>query len=371
MLSAIVNACKSFFHHIKETVKNFTKPETAVLAASAMSDITRNRKDLVAENAILRQQLIVLNRQVKRPKFTNGDRLRLVLLSPLTQFWSSALHLVQPETILRWHRDLFRRYWKRKFKPKNRKPLIPQETINLIKDMAQKNWLWGAEKTQGELLKLGIKVSKRTIQKYMKKVRKRSGQNWHTFLKNHAHEIWACDFTTVTSLFFKPIYYIFVIMELESRRIVHTAVTLNPTDEWTAQQLREATPWNNQPKYLIRDNDNKFGKKFLGVAKSSGIKELKTPFQAPKANAYCERLIGSLKRECLDHFLIFNQYQLKRIVITFVRYYNEHRTHQGIKQRIPARLNQPRPKLSNQVKDKVIATPILNGLHHSYAYAAC
>jgi transposase InsO family protein len=369
MLSTIVNACKSFFHQIKNAVKKFTKPETTVLTAGAVSDIIRSRKDLVAENAILRQQLIVLNRQVKRPKFTNGDRLRLVLLSRLTQFWDSALHLVQPDTLLRWHRDLFRRYWKRKSRPKNRKPRIPQETIDLIKGMAQKNWLWGAEKIQGELLKLGIKVSKRTIQKYMKKVRKRSSQNWATFLKNHAYEIWACDFTTVTSLFFKPIY-IFVIMELESRRIVHTAVTLNPTDEWTAQQLREATPWDNRPKYLIRDNDNKFSKKFSAVAKSSGIKELKTPFQTPKTNAHCERLIGTMKRECLDHFLIFNQYQLKRIVVAIVEYYNQHRAHQGIKQRIPAKLNQPRLQLSNQVKNKVIATPMLNGLHHSYAYAA-
>jgi transposase InsO family protein len=370
MLSAIVTACKSFFHRIKETIKQFTKPATAVLAVGAASDITRSRKDLVAENAILRQQLIVLNRQVKRPKFTNGDRLRLVLLSRLTQFWDSALHLVQPHTLLRWHRDLFRRYWKRKSRPKNHKPRIPQETIDLIKDMAEKNWLWGAEKIQGELLKLGIKVSKRTIQKYMKKVRKRSSQNWRTFLKNHAHQIWACDFTTATSLFFIPIY-IFVIMELESRPIVHTAVTLKPTDEWTAQQLREATPWDNRPKYLIRDNDNKFSKKFSAVAKSSGIKELKTPFQAPKANAHCERLIGTMKRECLDHFLVFNQYQLKRIIVAFAEYYNQHRAHQGIMQRIPAKLYQPRPQLSNQVKGKVIATPMLNGLHHNYTYAAC
>jgi transposase InsO family protein len=370
MLSAIVTACKSFFHRIKETIKQFTKPATAVLAVGAASDITRSRKDLVAENAILRQQLIVLNRQVKRPKVTNGDRLRLVLLSRLTQFWDSALHLVQPHTLLRWHRDLFRRYWKRKSRPKNHKPRIPQETIDLIKDMAEKNWLWGAEKIQGELLKLGIKVSKRTIQKYMKKVRKRSSQNWRTFLKNHAHQIWACDFTTATSLFFIPIY-IFVIMELESRRIVHTAVTLKPTDEWTAQQLREATPWDNRPKYLIRDNDNKFSKKFSAVAISSGIKELKTPFQAPKANAHCERLIGTMKRECLDHFLVFNQYQLKRIIVAFAEYYNQHRAHQGIMQRIPAKLYQPRPQLSNQVKGKVIATPILNGLHHNYTYAVC
>jgi transposase InsO family protein len=160
-------------------------------------------------------------------------------------------------------------------------------------------------------------------------------------------------------------------MELKSRRIVHTAITLSPTDEWTAQQLREATSWDNQPKYLIRDNDSKFGKKFSAVAKSSGIEELKPPFQAPKANAHCERLIGTMKRECLDHFLILNQYQLKHIVTAFAGYYNQHRPHQGIKQRIPAKLSQPRSQLSNQVKGKVIATPMLNGLHLSYAYATC
>jgi transposase InsO family protein len=272
--------------------------------------MTRSKKDLVAENAILRQQLIVLNRQVKRPKFNDGDRFRLVFLSTLTKYWDKALHLIQPQTLLRWHRDLFRRYWKRISKPKNRKPCIPQETIDLIKEMAQQNGLWGAEKIQGELLKLDIKVSKRTIQKYMKKVRKRSSQTWKSFLKNHAHELWSCDFTVVHTLFFKPIYT-FVVMEHETRKIVHTAVTTNPTDEWTAQQLKEATPWDKRPKYLIRDNDSKFGKKFSAVAESSGIEELRKPFQAPKANALCERLIGSLKRECLDHFLIFNEYQPK------------------------------------------------------------
>lgn len=368
MFSAFWNTCQSFCNRVKETIKKLTKPATVSLATGAVVDMTLSRKDLVAENAILRQQLIVLNRQVKRPKFTGGDRLRLVLLSRLTRFWSNALHLVQPQTLLRWHRNLFCRYWKRKSRPKNCKSRVPQETIDLIKDMAQKNWLWGAEKIQGELLNLGIKVSKRTIQKYMKKVRKRSSQTWTTFLKNHAHEIWACDFTTVTSLFFIPIY-IFVIMELESRRIVHTAVTANPTDEWIAQQLREATPWGNRPKYLIRDNDSKYGKKFSAVTKSSGIKELKTPFQAPKANALCERLIGSLKRECLDYFLILNQQQLKRIVTAYACYYNQQRAHQGINQRIPAQFNQPRPPLSNQVKGRIVATPVLNGLHHSYAYA--
>jgi transposase InsO family protein len=369
MFSAIWNTCKSFFNRVKETIKKLTKPESVSLGAGANTDQTRSRKDLVAENAILRQQLIVLNRQVKRPKITDGDRFRLTFLARLTDFWHSALHIVQPETLLRWHRDLFRRYWKRKSKPKSRKPRIPHETIDLFKEMAQKNWLWGAEKIQGELLKLGIKVSKHTIRKHMKKVRKRASQNWATFLKNHAPEIWACDFTVVSSLFFKPIYT-FVILKHETRKIVHTAVTTNPTDEWTAQQLREATPWDKRPNYLIRDNDSKFGKKFSAVAGNSGIEELKTPFQAPKANVLCERLIGTMKRECLDHFLILNQFQLKPIVTDFADYYNQHRAHQGIDQRVPAQFGEPRPALSNQAKGKVVAAPMLNGLHHSYAYAS-
>jgi transposase InsO family protein len=187
-------------------------------------------------------------------------------------------------------------------------------------------------------------------------------------LRNHAGDIWACDFTTVHTLFFKPIY-ILIFMELQSRKIVHTAVTLSPTDEWTAQQLREATAWGGGPKYLIRDNDNKFGKQFSAVAEATNIDELTTPFQAPRANAFCERLIGTLKRECLDYHLILHPYQLRRIVNEFVAYYNQSRPHQGIDQHIPTQFNKPRIHLSNKPKGKVIATPVLKGLHHSYAYA--
>jgi len=367
MFSVIWNACKNLCNRVKEAIKKITKPTTASLVAGAVTDIARNRKELVVENSILRQQLIILKRQVKQPKFTEGDRLKLIFLCRLTQFWDKALLLVQPQTLLRWHRELFRHYWKHVSKPKQRKPRIPQAIIDLIKEMAENNRLWGAEKIQGELLKLGISLSKRTIQKHMK-VRKQSNQNWATFLKNHAEVIWACDFTVVHTLLFKPLY-VLVFMQHKTRKVVHTAVTTNPTDEWTAQQLKEATPWDKRPKYLIHDNDSKFGKKFSAVAESSGIEELRTPFQAPKANATCERLIGTMKRECLDYFLIFNQPQLKRIVSNFADYYNQHRAHQGIEQRIPGQFSEPRLPLSNQVKGKVIATPFLNGLHHSYTYA--
>ena len=162
----------------------------------ALSDLRRNRTDLVMENAILRQQLIVLTRQLKRPQLTHADRLGLVFLARFTRFWKQALHIVEPDTLLRWHRDIFRTYWKRKSKPKKKEPRITPETIHMIQQMANENRLWGAERIRGELLKLGIRVSKRTIcQRYLPKERKPSKQTWATFLKNHAGEIWACDFT--------------------------------------------------------------------------------------------------------------------------------------------------------------------------------
>jgi putative transposase len=353
------NRCVS---HVKQLIKQWTKPLTTSLVTSALSDTTRSRVDLIAENALLRQQLIVLRRQIKRPQLTKVDRIRLVLLARCTQFWRQALHIVQPDTLLRWHRDLFRRYWRRKSWNKKPKPRIASETIALIKQMAKRNPLWGAERIRGELLKLGIRVSKRTIQKYMAKVHRTSGQTWITFLKNHAGDIWACDFTVVHTLFFLPLY-IFVIMELKTRRVVHTAITSSPTDVWTAQQLREATPWGEAPKYLIHDRDSKYGRQFSAVAASSGIKELKTPFRAPKANAYCERFIGSLKRECLDHILILHRNQLYRLVTEFIHYYNLSRPHQGIDQRIPARFDQNYHRQSG----RIASTPVLGGLHHSYA----
>ena len=240
---------KFFLFRFLHQIKHWAKPTTLSLISDVLSDLTHTRSDLVVENALLRQQLIVLNRQVKRPQLTRSDRFWLVLLARFTKFWKQALHIVQPDTLLRWHRDLFRLYWRLKSKRKNNKPKIPPETIDLIRKMANENRLWGAERIQGELLKLGIKVCKRTIQKYMPKVRKSpsSSQIWATFLKNHASDIWACDFTVVYDWLFRP-WHIFVIMELKTRRIVHSAATTSPTDEWTAQQLREATPWGQSPK---------------------------------------------------------------------------------------------------------------------------
>jgi putative transposase len=168
--------------------------------------------------------------------------------------------IVQPDTLLRWHRELFRLYWKRKSKAHAHKPKVAPETIALIREMAKENRLWGAERIRGELLKQGIHVCKRTIQKYMRRVRtyQPRGQTWATFLRTHAAQIWACDFLQVTDLFFRPLFAFFLI-ELKSRKVIHVGMTRSPTDAWVAQQLREATPYRQAPKYLIRDNDSKFG----------------------------------------------------------------------------------------------------------------
>jgi len=324
MIELITHLWNKLAGSIKLHVKQWTRPLTTGLATGTLSDTMRSRADLIAENALLRQQLIVLRRQVKRPQLSQIDRIRLILLARLTRFWQQALHIVQPDTLLRWHRDLFRRFWRRKSRKKKRKSRIPTETISLIRQIAKENCLWGAERIRGEFLKLDINVSKRTIQKYMPKVRWPSGQTWATFLKNHAADIWACDFTVVHDLLFRALY-LFVIIELDTRRIVHIAVTRSPTDAWVAQQLREATPWGEGPKYLIHDRDSKYGQHFASIARGTGIEELKTPYQAPKANAICERCIGSIRRECLDFTLVLYEKHLNRVVKEYADYFNHSR----------------------------------------------
>jgi putative transposase len=246
----------------------------------------------------------------------------------------------------------------------SRSPKIPAETVALIQAMARDNRLWGAERIRGELLKLGIHASKRTIQKYMRQPRVRpSSQTWSTFLHNHAHEICACDFLPVTDLFFRSLF-VFFIIELKSRKVIHVAVTRHPTDAWVAQQLREATPFGMAPRFLIRDNDSKFGPLFARVASSSGIKVLKTPFHAPRANACCERFLGSVRRECLDHLLILHEQQLFRALEAYGAYFNRARPHQGLQQQVPD------ASALEARAGPIVAVPVLGGLHHEYCRAA-
>jgi transposase InsO family protein len=231
--------------------------------------------------------------------------------------------------------------------------------------MAAANRLWGAERIRGELLKLDIRVAKRTIQKYMREARPpHSGQTWATFLRNHAHDIWAADFLPITDLLFRPLYAFFVI-ELASRRVVHMGVTRHPSDRWVAQQLREATPFGQRPKHLITDNDSRFGPRFVQVVRATGIDHIRTAYRAPLMNALCERFLGSVRRECLDHVLVLNERHLLRVLREYVTYYNSARPHQGLQQRLPAP-----PVEARAGAGRICATSVLGGLHHSYRRAA-
>jgi putative transposase len=350
----------------KQRLRHWTKPDNHALALNAAMDLTRSKQELILENMLLRQQLIVLQRQVARPRLTWRDRTFFVLLSSRLRTWKQSLVIVQPDTVLRWHRDLFRWVWRRKSRPKRKrgKPPLTADIVALIKRMAQDNCTWGAERIRGELLKLGVQVSKSTIQKYIWEVRKPGSpkQTWATFLRNHAKDIWAGDFLQTYDIFFHAIF-VFVVIELGSRRLVHFGVTRSPNDAWVAQQLREATPFGEGPRFLIRDNDNKFGTAFDRVADGPDIEVLITPYQAPKANAICERFLGSVRRECLDFFLILGERHLCKTMMQYQAYFNHARPHQGIGQRIPCQSVQG-AELSGS--EQLISRPILGGLHHDY-----
>jgi len=309
------------------------------------------------------------HRTGKQPAFTPLDRGLLVLLASRLRTWAGALLIVQPETLLRWHREGFRLFWRRKSAPRTQPSPLAPATIALIKRMAGDNPLWGAERIRGELLKLDIRVSKRTIQKYMRaapRARPR-GQAWATFLRNHAHETWACDFLQVTDLLFRPLFAFFLV-ELGSRRVVHVGVTRHPTDTWVARQLREATPYGVRPRFLLRDNDGKYGARFAALAAASGITVLRTPVRAPRANAVTERFLGSVRRECLDHLLLLGERHLRRVLREYVAYFNQARPHQGLGQCVPLPSESAAP--AQRDARGIVALPVLGGLHHAYQRAA-
>jgi putative transposase len=354
---------------IRTRLTPWTTPVTTSPAGGLVADLARSKRELVLENALLRQQLIILSRSAKRPALTAWDRGLLVVLASRLRTWASTLVIVQPTTLLRWHRQGFRLFWRWKSRSASNTPRIPAETIALIKQMAADNRLWGAERIRGELLKLDIRVSKRTIQKYMPQAQPpgQSGQPWATFLRTHAHEIWACDFLQVTDLLFRPLFAFFIV-ELGSRQVVHVGVTRHPTDAWVSQQLREATPFEEHPRFLIRDNDDKYGPFFEHLATASGIAVLRTPVRAPRANAIIERFLGSVRRECLDHVLVLTEDHLRWVLRAYVRYFNAARPHQGLAQQVPA--PPAGPERSPPARGTIVAVPVLGGLHHAYRRAA-
>ncbi|MBZ5706125.1 MAG: integrase core domain-containing protein [Acidobacteriia bacterium] len=269
---------------------------------------------------------------------------------------------------MHWHRQGFRLFWKFKSCHRGGRPKLATETISLIQQMAKENLLWGAERIHGELLKLDIKVATAAIQKYLRPARppRAPNQTWSGILNNHAKDVWACDYLPVIDLFFRHVL-LFFIVDLASRRIVHFNVTARPTDAWVAQQLREATPFGQTPRFLIRDRDNKYGNAFARVAKGSSIEILKTPYRAPKANAICERFLGSVRRECLEHIFVLGESHLYRVIKEYVAFFNQARPHQGIEQKIP---EETRSAGEEKRKGKIIAFPVLNGLHHDYRRVA-
>ncbi len=261
VLSQVTKIAKSIVNEIERHFRAWTEPSSDSMVGGVAADLVKSKRQVILENAFLRQQVIVLKRQVARPQLTTKDRSLLVLLASRVRDWKNALLVVKPETLLRWHRQGFRLFWRAKSNGQARKPRISAETIALIKQMAVENRRWGTKRIRGELLTLGIRVNKGTIRRYMWQARRhlppqQYGQSWATFLTNHATQIWSCDFVQTFDLFFRAVFLFFII-EHGSRRVVHVGVTRTPSDAWVAQQVREATPFGEGPRFLICDNDDK------------------------------------------------------------------------------------------------------------------
>jgi len=267
--------------------------------------------------------------------------------------------VVRPDTILRWHRAGFRAYWRWKSRDRVGRPKISAELRQIIRQMSRENGLWGAPRIHGELLKLGFEVAESTVSKYMIPDRGPPSQSWRTFLRNHADAIAAIDLCVVHTVRFERLFAL-IIMGHGRRQLLWFAVTRQPTAEWLAQQIIEAFPWDTAPAFLVRDNDGCYGQVFLDRLRSMGIRDRPTAPRSPWQNPYVERLIGTLRRECLDHVLIFGEWHLRQILTSYFRYYNETRTHLGLDKDTPL----PRPA---QRSGTILSTPILSGLHYRYA----
>jgi transposase InsO family protein len=282
----------------------------------------RDRAALQLEILALRHQLQVLERTCpRRVRLTPSDRLLWVWLSQVWQGWRAAVVIVKPETVLSWHRRGFRLLWTWKSRHRPGRPAVPPDVRELIRSMSGANPLWGAPRTHGELTKLGVDVSQATVAKYMSRRQHPPSQTWRTFLANHVHQIMAADFFLVPTATYR-LLFVLVILAHDRRRIVHVAVTAHPTAAWTAQQLREAFPEDVAPRYLVHDRDHAFAAVAM-TAGAMGIEEIRTAPRSPWQNAYAERVIGSIRRECLDHVIVLNETGLRRVLTAYLAYYND------------------------------------------------
>src|SRR5476651_1803145 len=319
----------------------------------------KSKSRLEAENAVLRHQLIVLRRKVQgRIRLRNNDRWFFIQLYRWFPSILQVVTIVQPETIVRWHRAGFRCYWRWKSGSRGGRPQIETDLRALIRQMSMENPLWGAPRVHGELLKLGFEVAQSSVAKYMVKQHRPPSQGWRTFLRNHAPDIAAMDLFVVPTIGFDLLYAL-VIVRLGRRNLVWINVTTNPTAEWIARQLTEAFPWNEAPRYLLRDRDRVYGTVVTRRLRAMGIRDRPIAPASPWQNGISERLIGSIRRECVDHLIVLGEGHLRRILTRYATYYNEWRTHRSLNQETPIHR-------AIQRKGNIVSTPVLGGLHHRY-----
>lgn len=333
-----------------------------LLLLTALRSICRSRSAVELEILALRHQIGVLQRAAKkRPPLTPADRVFWAVLSRLWKDWRSALVIVKPETVIGWHRQGFRLFWTWKVRRgQPGRPAVSRDIRDLIRRMSRENPLWGAPRIHGELLKLGIQIGETSVGKYMIRHRRPPSQTWRTFLSNHVNAIVSVDFFTVPTIRFE-VLYVFLVLAHERRRVVHFNVTAHPTSAWTAQQLREAFPFDEIPRYLLRDRDQIFGDDFRRQVADMTIQEVLSAPRSPWQRAYVERVIGSIRRECLDHVIVFNEASLRRILASYFTYYHAWRCHLSLEKDSP----EPRPVQSPEL-GHVVATPQVGGLHHRY-----
>src|ERR1700738_819428 len=314
---------------------------------------------LEAENAALRHQLIVLRRTLRgRVRFTNHDRWFFIQLYRWFPSILMVLTIIRPATLVRWHRAGFRCYWRWKSRRRGGRPQIEADLRTLIRRMSVENPLWGAPRIPGELLKLGFAVAQSSVAKYMVKRRGPPSQGWRTFLHNHAPDIAAMDLFVVPTIGFDLLYAL-IIVRLDRRGLVWINVTTNPPAEWIARQLTEAFPWDEAPHYLIRDRDQIYGAIVTRRLRAMGIRDKPTAPASPWQNGFAERLIGTIRRECVDHFIVLGEAHLRRTLRSYARYYNDIRTHRSLDKDAPV----SRPVQRTGV---ICSHAILGGLHHHY-----
>ena len=326
---------------------------------SVVIGLFRSRASLEAEIVALRHQLNVLRRKSpKRLAFNNFDRLIFAGLYRIAPRIVNALAIVEPATVIRWHRAGFRLFWRWKSRAGGGRPKVALEIRQLIREMSLANPLWGAPRIHGELLKLGIEIGQTSVVKYMAKHRKPPSQGWKTFLHNHADGIASMALFVVPTLSFRLLYGL-LILKHGRRHMLWLGVTAHPTSEWIARQLTEACGWEPVPRYIIRDRDSVYGEIFKRRLRAMGIRDRPTAPRSPWQNGHTERLIGSIRRECLDHVVILDERHLRSVLLSYMHYYNSARTHLSLNKDAPL----PR---AVQAVGRILPTPILGGLHHQY-----